>query len=134
MSAYILYIYLSEKPDIFRCVCSNRDKLYYYECRYSDYFWDSVCDTLCTYQELMTPIVGPLVSKTLERLSTAMGTPIAPAPSGGAAAAPPTTPAAEHVAKKPEIKVKPAAPADNGAAVPPPEAKKATNKVYVNAS
>ena len=33
----------AQKPDIYRCICSIRDRLNYYaEILNSDYFWDSV--------------------------------------------------------------------------------------------
>jgi hypothetical protein len=80
----------------------------------------------------------------MAKLKAAMGAPIAPAPASSepadaaapvapapaaAAAAAPAPSAADHVAKKPEIKLKPVTSTENGGL---PETTKSSNKVYVN--
>ena len=51
--AHILY--LAQKPDIYRCVCSNRDRLGVL-CRDVDYFWDSVYEG--TYHDWVSNTVN----------------------------------------------------------------------------
>ena len=41
-----VYVFLEQKPDISRCVCTNRDRLQSFVCGGSDYFWDSVYSLL----------------------------------------------------------------------------------------